>query len=128
MRVETRLSPSESKLVADDYQSGITVPELVKKYGISRASIYHHLAKHDAVPAKTPLTSEQIDRAILLYQADMTLVEVAKEIGSNTRTIALAMEERGVPRRPRGVRIALDLSTLNRLRSTPGPSSGGRCS
>lgn len=42
---------------------------------------------------EVPLPSGQIAWAILLYQAGMILVEVAKEMAYNTRPIALAMEE-----------------------------------
>ncbi len=31
----------------------------------------------------------------MLYQAGLTLIEVVEEIGSNTRMITFAMEERG---------------------------------
>lgn len=110
--VETRLSDEASRAIAGDFISGLSVRALVKKYGVSRTTIYLHLARHGVAPKMNTLSDEHIDRAVLLYKAGMTLLEVAKELNSSTRTVTVALESRGVPRRPRGVRVAFDPSML----------------
>lgn len=111
----TILSPSESMQLADDFLSGMKVPALVKKYGVNRSTVYDHLAEHGIRPKKNVLTNDRVDRAVRLYEAGMTLAEVAKEIGSNRTTVGAALKSRGIPRRPQGVRVPFDPTVLSMM-------------
>ena len=106
--LRTQLGRSESTDLAADFANGIKISGLIEKYGISRSSVYEHLKKNGVELDKNLLEEQRIDRAVELYQAGMTLVEVAKEIGSNRTSVREALKGRGVPRRARGTRVAVD--------------------
>lgn len=111
-KLRTPLTPAESSALAASYQQGVGVVELARKYKIHRDTVHEHLKRHRLARPINYFTSELGDQAAKLYQAGMTLSQVAKEIGSNTRSVTLALEERGIPRRPRGVSLMSKIPTL----------------
>lgn len=114
--VETRISDEESASLASDYRAGLQVARLSEKYGVHRMTVWRHLRAHGLTQPQNFLTEEKAERAVALYQAGMTLAEAANEVGSNRTSVAKALEDRRVPRRPRGVRVAFDPSLPNDFR------------
>lgn len=99
------LTKAQSSSLAAAYRRGTRVIELARRYEIRRQTVHEHLKKHGLTKPVNVFTPEQGDRAAELYQSGMTLAEVADAIGSNNRSVTLALEERGIRRRPRGVRV-----------------------
>lgn len=102
--VSTPLIEAQSAALAAEYQRGARVTELARKHGIRRQTVHDHLRRHGLARPLNFFTREQCDRAAELYLDVMTLAEVATAVGSNTRMVTLALEQRGIGRRPRGCR------------------------
>lgn len=75
-------------------------------------TVWRHRTHHGLARPQRFLTGENAKRAVALYQAGMTLAEVAKEVGSNRTSVAEVLEDHGIPRRPRGVKVAFDPSLV----------------
>ncbi|GAA2007429.1 hypothetical protein GCM10009739_18460 [Microbacterium ulmi] len=102
--VATLLTVEQSAALADEYRAGAKVTMLAVKYGVHRQTMHVHLKRHGVARPLNILDEAKADRAARLYADGMTLAEVAAEVGSNTRSITLALEARSIPRRPRGLR------------------------
>ena len=97
--VGTTLSTEESTELAADFRGGMIVADLSRKYGVHRSTVHKHLHKHGLRSPRNSLDDARVLRARKLYKAGHTLLEVAKLIGSNDRTVREAFVAHGIPRR-----------------------------
>jgi len=102
--VRTPLTAEQSAALADAYRAGERVTTLAARYAISRETVLQHLKKHGAARGLNAFTPEKAQRAVELYLAGLTLAEAAAATESNSRSIVLELEARGIPRRRRGHR------------------------
>jgi len=105
--VRTPLTAEQSAALASAYRAGERVTTLAARYGISRETLLQHLKKHGAAKGLNAFTPEKAQRAVELYVAGMTLAEAAAATDSNSRSIVLELEARGIPRRRRGQRLSV---------------------
>ena len=71
---------------------------------MNRKTVVRHLQRRGHELKFNAFTPEKAERAIELYLNGMTLVEAAAATNANSRSVSLALAERGIPRRPRGHR------------------------
>jgi uncharacterized protein (DUF433 family) len=89
------------QLVAD-YELGRTTIELMADYGLSKTSVIHLLEANEVALRRQPLTREQLDAAICLYQEGHALVAIEKIINVSRESIRRGLIEASVTMRPRG--------------------------
>jgi hypothetical protein len=70
-------------------------------YGLSKASVIQVLEESGVTPRRQPLSPEQVDLAIRLYEEGRSLATVATIIDSSRESIRRALIQVGVTLRPR---------------------------
>lgn len=86
------------------YETGASVHQLSRRYGIARQTVSKILRRHGVQMRKTGLSDEQIEEAVRLYQDGWTLAKIGGRMGVSPDTVRLRLRERGVRMRPRGAR------------------------
>ncbi len=102
--VRTTLGEEDTTTLVADYKAGMRIAELAQKYGVNRKTVIRRLERQGLKRTVNAFTPEKAERAVELYLGGMTLVEAADATNSNSRSVSLALAERGIPRRRRGVR------------------------
>jgi hypothetical protein len=85
-----------------DYEQGKTTIELMDEYGLSKASVIHLLETNEVALRRQPLTQEQRDAAICLYNEGHSLVEIEKIIHVSRESLRRGLIEAGTKMRSRG--------------------------
>jgi DNA-binding CsgD family transcriptional regulator len=83
------------------YESGLTVYELAKRFKCHRTTVSGHLRARRVVMRLKPMTEEDVDRAVELYESGLSFVKVGDRLGRDGETIRQRLIERGVERRGR---------------------------
>jgi lambda repressor-like predicted transcriptional regulator len=87
-----------------DYQAGLCLTELGKRYGLHRQTAKAHLERRGvAIRSELPaLNEEQVAQAVQLYADGWGLNPAAAELGVAPNTVKRALLALGVQMRPRG--------------------------
>lgn len=96
---------SKEKEAVSAYVSGVSVPEILQKYGLTYSKLYTALA-HSEVPLRrtveAPGRKEALERALILYQEGAPLWKIKAETGIAQPTLHSELHIRNIPlRRPR---------------------------
>lgn len=97
--VRKRLGPETIAQLVADYQAGMATTALTMKYRIGKGTVLRLLDDHGVHRRHQPLTEEQVQQAIALYQQGWSLARVGKHLGREDTLIWLTLKRTGVPRR-----------------------------
>lgn len=84
-----------------DYMDGIPTTQLIKIYGLSKASVLKLLQEADVTMRRQGLDDLQTAEAVRLYCSGLSLVRVGETIGFGPSSVANALRAAGVPLRGR---------------------------
>ncbi|MFI6169070.1 helix-turn-helix domain-containing protein [Nocardia sp. NPDC051052] len=101
-RLDRRLSPDTIAELVAAYRSGTSTPKLRKQYQLSKGGVLKLLADHGVTMRNQPLTEEQTDQAVGLYEQGQSLVTIAEQLDSGATAVRTALKARGVVMRPAG--------------------------
>lgn len=73
---------------------------LASEFGVAKSTILRLLREERVVVRRQPLADDQIGQAKSLYEAGLSLSEVAEEMQVNQETMRVAIIEAGVELRP----------------------------
>jgi len=90
------LNAAEMARLVEHYEAGATVYELAAEFGIHRTIISQRLKGAGVEMRFTPLTKEQTEAAVALYETGLSLADVGWQLGFNSSTIHRALRQRGV--------------------------------
>lgn len=85
------------------YNGGEDTPALSRAYGISRGGLRKLLLAEGVSFRKQPMTSEDAERAVRLYERGLTIDEVVEQVGYSFSTVRRMLHARGVAVRERGI-------------------------
>lgn len=91
-----RLNADQQASVAARYSNGETSTALAQEYGVAKSTILRILREARVVVRRQPLTSEQVSEAAQLYEAGLSLSQVAKRLDLNQETMRTAILKAGV--------------------------------
>jgi len=94
-----RLAPDTVSQLVSDYRAGASSLQLARRYGISKASVLAVLDQHGVKRRHQPLTGEQVDEAIELYESGLSVEAVSKRLGTAGRTVHRSLTRAGVAMR-----------------------------
>lgn len=97
-----RLSPSDIETIVSRRKSGEKMRVLCEEYGISESSLSDLIVQAKAPVRTTPITPEDIDKAVKLYESGLTVKQVVGQLGYSIRTIRRVLHQRGVVMRKSG--------------------------
>lgn len=87
--------------IAEQYQAGRSMNELVRHYGVYRRTILHAL-KGARVPIRYyGLSLDRVAEAAELYRAGWSLARLGEKYGCSDKTVGRALREHGVEIRRR---------------------------
>lgn len=85
-----------------DYEEGVPVQVIAAKFGVHRATV-SELARRAGIPAREPgLPAKDHKRAATLYEAGLTLAQIAEQLSVSVETVRAAVVVEGGQIRPRG--------------------------
>lgn len=105
-RPQTRLSVPNRAALAEEYAKGVPVDELVRRFGVHRATVHRLAAQAGVAVRRRGLDEPGRREAARLYEQGMTLEEVAAELGVGDETVRSAVVACGGTIRSRGRRPA----------------------
>lgn len=108
-RLRRRLSPQQIEEIIVRYNAGEDTPALSRAYGISRGGLRKLLLAEGVSFRKQPMTPEDANRAIQLYERGLTIAEVVDRVGYSFSTVRRMLHARGVVVRERGGRETIHL-------------------
>lgn len=100
-----RLPDTQRGALVTDYQNGTPTTELTGRYQLSKGSVLQILEAAGIQMRRQGLTDDQATRAVQLYEAGLSLAQVATRLHSAPTTINRALVARGVMLRGRHDRI-----------------------
>ena len=100
-----RLGARKVKELVSRYEAGEYTTDLSREYGISKAGLLDLLRGEGVSIRKQPMTPEDIDRAVELYESGLTIKQVVEQIGYSNGPIRSALHARGVRIRPGAVKM-----------------------
>lgn len=104
VKSQTRLSPAKRAELIADYVAGVPVEAIASKFRVHRAAV-PELARRAGVPIREAgLPSWERGQAASLYEAGMTLAQVAERMSIDVDTVRAAVLAQGAQIRPRGRR------------------------
>lgn len=106
--LKRRLTAETIETIVARRKAGEKVKVLCKEYGISESGLGDLLVRAEAPVRIIPITPEDINEAVRLYESGLTVKEVVKQIGYSIRTIRRVLHERGVTMRLNGRRKGTD--------------------
>lgn len=102
-----RLSAEDQVSVVARYSNGETSTTLAEEYGVAKSTILRILREARVVVRRQPMTLEQVSEAAQLYEAGLSLSQVAKRLDVNQETMRTAILKAGVVlREPTRAKIA----------------------
>ncbi len=97
-----RLSAQGIETIVARRKSGERVKVLCEEYGISESGLGDLMVRAEAPVRTSPITSEDINIAVQLYESGLTVKQVVKQLGYSIRTIRRVLHEKGVTMRVTG--------------------------
>lgn len=97
--LKRRLAAKTIETIVARRKSGEKVKALCEEYGISESGLNDLMTRAEAPVRANPITSEDIDTAVQLYESGLTVKQVVKQLGYSIRTIRRVLHEQGVQMR-----------------------------
>jgi hypothetical protein len=97
-----RLSPQQICELVARYNAGEDTPTLSRAYGISRGGLRKLLLAQGVSFRKQPMTPEDAEWAVRLYERGSTIDQVVAQVGYSFSTIRRMLHANGVTVRERG--------------------------
>lgn len=97
-----RLSPQQIQELVARYNAGEDTPALSRAYGISRGGLRKLLIAQGVSFRKQPMTSEDAERAVRLYERGLAIDQVVEQVGYSFSTVRRMLHANGVAVRERG--------------------------
>jgi hypothetical protein len=97
--VRKRLGDDAITRLVADYEAGAPTTKLTTKYGIGKGTVLRILDDHGVTRRHQPLTEEQVQEAMELYQRGWSLARVGQFLGRDATLIHLTLKRAGVSRR-----------------------------
>ncbi|MCA9833496.1 MAG: hypothetical protein KC435_06100 [Thermomicrobiales bacterium] len=88
-----KLSPEMICEIVQRYESGEYTTDLSREYGISKSGLLKLLREEGVRMRKQPITPEDEQNAVNLYQGGMTINQVVEQIGYSYGTIRRVLYE-----------------------------------
>jgi predicted HTH domain antitoxin len=98
-KVAQRLDAETIAQIVTAYEAGQTSIELATRYGVSKNAVLRLLRDRKIEIRHQPLTLEQLEEAVRLYQSGLSLAKVGAHFGRDASFIHLAFKRHGIPRR-----------------------------
>ena len=86
-------------MLIKDYKAGLTARQIAEKYGCYRTMVSKYLKASGVMMRNCPLSDEQIDQAVRLYESGLSCEAVSKNIGACSKTIYNKLIERDITMR-----------------------------
>lgn len=104
--LKRRLTPEVREALVVRYKAGESIKALSTEVDISEYGLLDLLVAEEVLFRKQSMTPEDIDLAVQLYETDLTVKQVMKQLGYSIGTIRRVLPERGVAMRSHGARQA----------------------
>jgi hypothetical protein len=98
-----RLSPQQIEELVARYNAGEDTPALSRAFGISRGGLRKLLLRQSVSFRKQPMTRDDAERAIRLYERGLTIDQVVEQVGYSFSTVLRMLHASGVAVRERGI-------------------------
>ena len=96
---QRRLNEAQALLMATQYQTGATVYQLAKEFGVSRHTVSERLKKAGMEMRQQPPENELIDEMVRLYESRLSLAIVGNYVGASPGTVRRYLLTRGIKMR-----------------------------
>lgn len=100
-QAQRRFTTAEAAEIAERYQSGQTMNQLARSYGVHRCTIAHCLQKQQVQQRQSGLSPADVPAAAALYQSGWSLARIGERYGITDMTVRRALAKHGVEIRPR---------------------------
>jgi len=94
-RPQKYLDRDEIDHLIAEYRAGSTIYELAERFGCHRQTVSRHLKAHGVQMRLRPLTEEQIQEAVRLYESGLSLQGIGDQIGACKSTVRSKLVKRG---------------------------------
>lgn len=88
---QTFLTPSEVDRLIEDYNAGMSVQGLAKKYGIHRATVSAHLSRRGTPRRRPGLDVDECAEAVRLFRAGVSMRAIARRSGIGRKAVRDAL-------------------------------------
>ncbi len=85
------------------YNAGEETPALSREYGISKSGLRQLLLAEGVSFRRQTITPEDAERAVRLYESDLTIKHVVGQVGYSFGAIRRTLHENGVAMRATGI-------------------------
>ena len=93
---QTFLNPAEVDHLVADYEAGVSVRGLAKKYGIHRGTVSAHLRRRNTPRRRPGLGVDERAEAVRLFRAGVSMRAIARRLGVGRAPVRAALVEAGV--------------------------------
>lgn len=93
---QTFLTPAEVDRLVADYDAGLSVRGLAKKYGIHRGTVSAHLRRRNVALHRPGLGVDDRAEAVRLFRAGVSMRAIARRLGVGRSPVRAALDEAGV--------------------------------
>lgn len=97
--LKRRLTAETIEAIVARRKAGEKVKVLCKEYGISESGLGDLMVRAEAPIRTTPITQDDIDDAVRLYESGLNVKQVVRQLGYSICTIRRVLHERDVTRR-----------------------------
>jgi DNA-directed RNA polymerase specialized sigma24 family protein len=91
-----RLSEEQVQQLVEGYETGATVYQLARQFGIARQTVSKVLKAQGVTMRMQGLTPEQIDEAVRLYEVGWSLARIGAKLRVDAGTVHARLRECGV--------------------------------
>lgn len=100
--IKRRLTGQQRREIQQRVDAGETKRALAKEFGVSETGIGEMLLRAKVEIRTTPITEEDIERAVALYEGGLSVRKIVVELRYSVGTIRHVLKRRGVRMRVRG--------------------------
>lgn len=93
---QTFLTPSEVDRLVEDYDVGMSVRGLAKKYGIHRATVSAHLSRRNTPRRRPGLDVDERAEAVRLFRAGVSMRAISRRLGVSRTPVRACLVEAGL--------------------------------
>jgi DNA-directed RNA polymerase specialized sigma24 family protein len=101
-RAEMRLGRDRVAELGSAYESGLTIPELQRRFGLSKGTVSRLLRESGVEIRRHPVDAGRLAEAVRLYESGLGIREVGAQLGIPKTTVQNALRRAGVAMRPGG--------------------------
>ena len=99
-RTAKQIKGDQAQALIAAYETGATLAELSRRFGISKQTVTSILKRHDITPRwSRRITDEEVDQAVRLYEQGLSLARIGQRFNTTDDTIRRHLLKRGVKMR-----------------------------